>query len=520
MTAGVTSGERFRSWPEIQANAARGAGGLASIGIGEDDSVALMVRNDFATFELNMAAGQLGAYAVPINWHFTPEEAGYILTDCRAKALVIHADLLAQIRSGIPVGVKVLAVPTPPEIAAAYGLPPEACGVPEGVERWDAFVARSTPNTQPPKASRGSMIYTSGTTGRPKGVRRKPSDPVLQARAAEEVGKYWGLVADPSIVVLMNGPMYHSAPAAYGMGSARLGLNIVLQARFDAEEMLRLIDRHRVSHMHIVPTMFVRLLRLPDEVKRKYDLASLRWVTHGAAPCAPAVKRQMIEWWGPVINEYYGATETGVVVWHNSADALRKPGTVGRVVEGAVMRIVDDLGQDVKQGEVGEIYLRGPLLSDFTYNNDDAKRREVALGDLVTVGDVGYVDPDGFVYLCDRKRDMIISGGVNIYPAEIESVLIQMPGVRDCAVFGIPDEEFGEQICAYVETARDPARDSDATAAAIDAIAVRQYLAGHLARYKVPKVVEFIAALPREDSGKIFKRKLRAPYWEKAGRSI
>jgi long-chain acyl-CoA synthetase len=516
MTAGVTSGERFRSWPEIQANAARGAGGLASIGIGEDDSVALMVRNDFATFELNMAAGQLGAYAVPINWHFTPEEAGYILTDCRAKALVIHADLLAQIRAGIPAGVKVLAVPTPPEIAAAYGLPPEACAVPEGVESWDAFVARSAPNTQPPKASRGSMIYTSGTTGRPKGVRRKPSDPVLQAKAAEEVGKYWGLVADSSIVVLMNGPMYHSAPAAYGMGSARLGLNIVLQSRFDAEDMLRLIDRHRVSHMHIVPTMFVRLLRLPDEVKRKYDLASLRWVTHGAAPCAPAVKRQMIEWWGPVINEYYGATETGVVVWHNSAEALRKPGTVGRVVEGAVMRIVDDSGQDVAPGEVGEIYLRGPLLSDFTYNNDDAKRAEIALGDLVTVGDVGYVDPDGFVYLCDRKRDMIISGGVNIYPAEIESVLIQMPGVRDCAVFGIPDEEFGEQICACVEPARDP----DGAATAIDAIAVRQYLAGHLARYKVPKVVEFMVALPREDSGKIFKRKLRAPYWEKAGRSI
>ena len=516
MTAGVTSGERFRGWPEIQANAARGAGGLAAIGIGEDDSVALMVRNDFATFELNMAAGQLGAYAVPINWHFTPEEAGYILADCRAKALVIHADLLAQIRAGIPAGVKVLAVATPPEIAAAYGVPPERCAVPEGVEGWDAFVARSAPNTQPPRASRGSMIYTSGTTGRPKGVRRKPSDPVLQAKAAEEVGKYWGLVADPSIVVLMNGPMYHSAPAAYGMGSARLGLNIVLQPRFDAEDMLRLIARHRVSHMHIVPTMFVRLLRLPDDVKRKYDLASLRWVTHGAAPCAPAVKRQMIEWWGPVINEYYGATETGVVVWHNSADALRKPGTVGRVVEGAVMRIVDDRGQDVRQGEVGEIYLRGPLLSDFTYNNDDAKRREIALGDLVTVGDVGYVDPDGFVYLCDRKRDMIISGGVNIYPAEIESVLIQMPGVRDCAVFGIPDEEFGEQICAYVE----PVRDSEGAVAAIDASAVRQYLAGHLARYKVPKVVEFIAALPREDSGKIFKRKLRAPYWEKAGRSI
>jgi long-chain acyl-CoA synthetase len=257
--------------------------------------------------------------------------------------------------------------------------------------------------------------------------------------------------------------------------------------------------------------MFVRLLRLPAEVKKKYDLSSLRWITHGAAPCAPAVKREMIDWWGPMINEYYGATETGIVVWHNSAEALKKPGTVGRVVEGAIMRIVDEQGRDVKQGEIGEIYLRGPLLSDFTYNNDDAKRREIALGDLVTVGDVGYQDPDGYLFLCDRKRDMIISGGVNIYPAEIESVLIQMPGVRDCAVFGIPDEEFGEQICAHVEPL---------AGVSIDAMAVRCYLGQHLARYKVPKVVELSASLPREDSGKIFKRKLRAQYWEKAGRSI
>ena len=511
MTAGVTAGERFRSWADIQANAARAASGFTVLGLGEDDSVALMLRNDFATFEVNMAAGQLGIYAVPINWHFTPEEAGYILADSGAKVLVAHSDLLAQIAGGVPETVKVLVVPTPDEVAAAYHVPPEKRRAPRGVETWDAFVARHAPNAQPPKAARGSMIYTSGTTGRPKGVRRRPSTPEQQQLAAGEAAKYWGIKPDPSIVVMMNGPMYHSAPAAYGMGSARLGLNMVLQPRFEAEDMLRLIDRHKVSHMHIVPTMFVRLLRLPDEVKRRYDLSSLRWITHGAAPCAPAVKRQMIEWWGPVINEYYGATETGIVVWHDSQAALAKPGTVGRVVEGAVMRIVDAEGRDVKQGDVGEIYLRGPHLAEFTYNNDDAKRREIALGDLVTVGDVGYQDADGYVYLCDRKRDMIISGGVNIYPAEIEGVLIQMPGVRDCAVFGIPDEEFGEQICAHVEPQ---------AGATIDATVVRGYLGQHLARYKVPKVVEFSATLPREDSGKIFKRKLRAPYWEKAGRSI
>src|SRR5262249_30606260 len=301
----------------------------------------------------------------------------------------------------------------------------------------------------------------------------RPATPELQAASAEDVARYWGLRADPSAVVLMNGPMYHSAPAAYGMASARLGLGMVLQARFEAEGMLRLIARPPGSHMHIVPPLFVRLLRLPEEVRRRYDVSSLRWICHGAAPCAPAVKRQMIDWWGPVVSEYYGATETGICVWHDSHEALRKPGTVGHVVDGAVLRIVDAEGRDVKQGEVGEIFLRGPHLSDFTYNNDDAKRAEVALGELVTVGDVGYQDEDGYVYLCDRKRDMIISGGVNIYPAEIESVLIQMPGVRDCAVFGIPDEEFGEQVCAHVEPL---------PGAPIDAMAVRSYFGQHLAR--------------------------------------
>lgn len=510
-TAGVTAGERFRAWSEIQANAARAASGLAALGVGEDSSVALMLRNDFETFEVNMAAGQLGAYAVPINWHFTPEEANHILQDCGAKVLVAHTDLLAQIAGGVPEGVKVLAVPTPPEIAAAYNVSPEKRIAPAGVGLWQDFVAASPPRTEPPKAARGSMIYTSGTTGRPKGVRRRPSTPEQQAAASQEAAMFWGLKPDPGTVILMNGPMYHSAPAAYGMASARLGLHMVLQPRFEAEDMLRLIHNHRISHMHIVPTMFVRLLRLPQEVRQGYDVSSLRFITHGAAPCAPAVKRQMIEWWGPVINEYYGATETGVVVWHGSEEALRKPGTVGRLVPGGILRIVDEEGRDVKQGEVGEIYVRGPHLSEFTYNNDDAKRREVSLGDLVTVGDVGYLDADGFLFLCDRKRDMIISGGVNIYPAEIESALIQMPGVRDCAVFGIPDEEFGEQICAYVEPQPE---------AGLDANQVRAWLGQHLARYKVPKVVEFSAALPREDSGKIFKRKLRAPYWEKAGRSI
>jgi len=511
MGPGIQSGARFRGWAEIAQRAARAAGALHAAGVGEDDSVALMLRNDFATFETNMAAAQTGAYAVPVNWHFTAEEAGYILADCGAKVLVVHSDLLAAIRAGIPAGVRVLVVPTPPEIGEAYGVPESARTVPAGAELWDDFVAAGTPLAGPPKPSRGSMIYTSGTTGRPKGVRRRPSSPEQQQALAQSAASFWGLAPDPATVVLMNGPMYHSAPAAYGMLAARLGVSMVLQARFEAEDMLRLIARHRVSHMHIVPTMFVRLLRLPEEVRGRHDVSSLRFITHGAAPCPPEIKRRMLDWWGPVIHEYYGATESGVVVWGKPEDARARPGTVGRVVAGAALRVVDEQGRPLPPGGIGEIFIRGPHLGDFTYHNDDAKRRDVGLEDLVTVGDVGFVDAEGYVFLCDRKRDMIISGGVNIYPAEIEAALIAMPEVRDCAVFGIPDEEFGEQICAWIEP--QPGTTPDATS-------VHAWASERLARYKVPRVVEFAASLPREDSGKIFKRKLRAPYWEKAGRAI
>jgi long-chain acyl-CoA synthetase len=261
----------------------------------------------------------------------------------------------------------------------------------------------------------------------------------------------------------------------------------------------------------MVPTMFVRLLRLPEAVKRRYDLSSLRFVVHGAAPCPPAVKRQMIEWWGPVINEYYGGTETGGAVFHTAAEALRKPGTVGRPIEGAVVKVVDAAGCELGTNGVGEIYLGVAGNPDFTYQGLPEKRREIERDGLITLGDIGYLDADGYLFLCDRARDMVISGGVNIYPAEIETVLVTMPGVRDCAVFGIPDEEYGEALCAHIEV------EDDATLSADE---IGRFLRRHLASYKVPKHIEFCHALPREDSGKIYKRKLRAPYWDGTGRQI
>ena len=473
--------------------------------------MAVMLRNDFAFFEASMAANALGAHAVPINWHFRAEEAGYILRDSQAKVLVVHADLLEQIGQGIPEEAAVFVVATPPEVRAAYGISSEAGETPEDSTSWAAWrdqqTARELPEPPPPS----SMIYTSGTTGNPKGVRRAPFTEESANKFQEMVAHVFGFRPEGGFSTVVTGPMYHSAPNAYGLYAARSGGFCVLQPRFDPEDLLALIEKHRVTHLHMVPTMFVRLLKLPEAVRGCYDISSLEFVVHAAAPCPPEVKRRMIEWWGPVINEYYGATETGGVVYHDSEEALAKPGTVGRPIPGGIVKILDDEGNELPVGDVGEVYLGIEGFPDFTYNGLDEKRREIEKAGLVTVGDVGYLDDDGYLFLCDRKKDMVISGGVNIYPAEIENVLLDCPGVHDCAVFGIPNEEFGESLCAFVQPE---------TGSTLSAGEVQHYLSDHLAKYKVPRVVEFREELPREDSGKIFKRKLRAPYWESAGRQI
>ncbi|MGO4715101.1 acyl-CoA synthetase [Bradyrhizobium sp. 2TAF24] len=500
----IISGERAIDTPTIQARIARAATGFNSLGVSDGRPVAMMLRNDFALFEASSAAAALGSPVVPINWHLKADEVGYILADCGTDILVCHADLLPQIRDGLPKRLQLLVVTTPPEIAACYGVPPELCAVPDGCVDWDTWRDGHAPWTAAPLRA-SPMFYTSGTTGRPKGVRRAPMRPE-QAAAAEHIsGITYGVKPNENQIILMNGPMYHSAPNSYGMLAFRHGCTIVLEPRFDPEDLLQLIEKHRITHMHMVPTMFVRLLRLPDEVKTRYDLSSLRFVVHGAAPCPIEVKQAMIRWWGPVINEYLGSTETGIPVWHNSAEALAKPGTVGRVIEGGVVRIYRPDGTECAVGEPGEIYMRQTAISDFDYHGKTGARAAAGRADLVSVGDVGFFDADGYLFLCDRKSDMVISGGVNIYPAEIENTLIGMDGVRDCAVFGIPDEEFGERLCAYIEPE---------TGAELTSAAVQDYLKRRLANFKVPREVNFIPALPREASGKIFKRKLRAPYWE------
>ena len=497
----IISGDRSISYPDIMQRIAKAATGFKALGAGETAPVAMMLRNDFALFETAFGAGAIGARIVPINWHLKGEEVGYILADSGAKLLVCHADLLPQIADGLPKDLPVLIVRTPPEIAAAYGVAEAATGVPDGATDFDAWREQQAPIENPPKRAL-TMFYTSGTTGRPKGVKRGAMTPE-QAAASERVGAIaYGLKPDNQ-VVLMNGPMYHSAPSSYGLMAFRHGSTIVLEPRFDPEELLQLIQQHRVTNMHMVPTMFVRLLRLPDDVKARYDLSSLRNIIHGAAPCPVHVKQAMIEWWGLVINEYLGSTETGVPIWHSSEEALKKPGTVGRTIEGGVVRIYRPDGTQCDVGEPGEIYMRQTSVPDFDYQGRPEARAEAGRDGLISVGDVGYLDEDGYLFMCDRKRDMVISGGVNIYPAEIESTLIGMDGIRDCAVFGVPDDEFGERLVGCVEL------EDGATIVPAD---IQAYLKQRLANFKVPKDIHFHAALPRESTGKIFKRKLRDQY--------
>ncbi len=507
----MISGERSLTHPELQSRALHVAGGLETLGIGEGDTVAFILRNDFAFFEAAMGAAIVGAYAVPINWHFKTKEVRYILVDCEAKMVVIHADLLPELKSAIPDGVMILVVNTPPEIQSAYGLDPDLCVVGDTDQDWDVWRDAQEPWAKPPLASRSNIIYTSGTTGMPKGVVREPPTAEQQERTGHLLAEVFGLKPDIDICTVVTGPIYHAAPNAYALVAAGLGGTVILQPRFDEEELLKLIDQHKVTHLHMVPTMFVRLLKLPHDVRDKYNLSSLNFVVHAAAPCPPDIKRRMIEWWGLIINEYYAATETGPPIFHTAEEALKKPGTVGRLLEGAVVKIFDPDGNTLPVGGIGEIYIQVKDQTSFTYKNNAQKRADMERHGLVTVGDIGYFDEDGYLFICDRANDMVISGGVNIYPKEIEGVLIDMPGVRDCAVFGIPNEEFGESLCAHIEL--------DA-GASVEATEVRAWLAERLAKYKVPKTVVFTNRLPREDSGKIMKRKLREKYWEDAGRSI
>jgi long-chain acyl-CoA synthetase len=357
------------------------------------------------------------------------------------------------------------------------------------------------------------MNYTSGTTGRPKGVRRALSgQPPGESDLAAPLLGYHVSKDETDNVHLLACPWYHTAPLIMSMPSVHMGHTLSIMDKFDPSHALELIERDRVTITHMVPTQFVRLLAVPDEVKERFDVSSLRHVIHGAAPCPPEVKRRMIEWWGPVLEEYYASTEGvgGTIIF--SDEWLAKPGSVGKARGDNEIVILGDDGERLPPGEIGTVY--STARGGFEYFKDPEKTAKARTGKYSTVGDVGYMDEDGYLYLCDRKVDMIISGGVNIYPAEVEHALINHPKVVDVAVFGIPSEEWGEEVKAVVEPRADVSGDSDLVGELLE------YLRERIARYKVPKSIDFVSEMPRDPSGKLYKRKLRDPYWAGRARAI
>jgi long-chain acyl-CoA synthetase len=497
---GVRCGERFSTYPELFGRAMRATGGLSQLGVGAGDRVALLLRNSIEFLEASIATVPLGASAVPINWHWRGEEIAHVLLDSAAKALVVHADLWPAIAHAVPEGVAIVVVPADGE---------DPTELPPGGLAWPDWLRDSEPWAQPPERAPVSIIYTSGTTGRPKGVVRTPATDAQREEMQALLGEIFQLGEQERTVI--PAPMYHTAPNVYALASAIRGMDMTIMPGFDAEDFLRIVAEHRVTVAQMVPTMFVRLLALPEHVRSSYDLSSLRWIVHAAAPCPPDVKRAMIEWLGPIVAEYYGSTETGPVVFCTSEEWLAHPGTVGRAIERAVVKVVGPDGSELPAGESGEVYMWLDVWPDFTYAGDEERRRAVERDGLVSCGDIGYLDAEGYLYLNDRRSDMVISGGVNIYPAEIEACLLSLPGVRDCAVFGIPDAEFGEALAAHVELDE---------GVRLTAEEVCEHVRSRLAGYKTPRLVEFSDSLPREDSGKIFKRRLREPYWAGHDRAI
>ena len=487
-------------------DAARAASGLIDLGAA-DGRVALFLRNDVTFLTASEAARLAGSSTLPINWHLKADDVAYILEDSGSRIVVAHADLWHGVAEHLPARLRgqltVILVPTPSTICAAFKVDQALGTVPAGARDWIAFVADNAPITEPRTTDHYPLLYTSGTTGRPKGVQR------LAATRPAPVA--YDAFFEPDMRTHLAAPFYHSAPNRFLQGTFQMGGTLVLPERFDAEATLQDIERHRITTSFMVPAMLQRLARLPEKARHGYDLSSLRHVVIAGAPCPAELKAAMIDWWGPVIYEYYGSTETSALTFASSADALERPGTVGKAVPTARVEVLDDTGIPCAAGVTGEIYGRRQDIPDFTYLNQPEARAEAAIGDLVSVGDIGYLDDDGFLFLSDRKTDLIISNGVNIYPAQVEAALLAHEAVADCAVFGIPDSAAGEAVAAIVQSCDGEPLDSQTLA---------DFLKQKIASYMVPKLIELRQDFPRDASGKIRKRDLRAPFWDGTNRAI
>jgi long-chain acyl-CoA synthetase len=489
----VDPDERSIGYAELAGAADRYGAGLQQLGLRAGDCLVVMLPNGAELVELFFAAIECGLYIVPINWHLTGPEVAYIVQDSDAKAFVSHARFAEA------------------AAVAAASLPERSRFAVGEIGGFRPLAELAVDGVPADRTQGAPMVYTSGTTGKPKGVKRPLSgaDPYDVPLASRGFFAGFGITAFDDNVHLCGSPLYHTAVLNFVTISVQLGHTVVLMSRFDAEQMLRLIDTYRVTHSHMVPTQFTRLLALPEAVRAKYDVSSLRTMIHGAAPCPNEVKRAMLDWWGPVVVEYYAATEGGGATIF-ADEWLRKPGSVGKAWSYSVIKILDESGAELAPNQPGLVYLQMGG-SSFAYHNSEEKTRESRVGELFTVGDIGYLDEDGYLFLCDRKSDMIISGGVNVYPAEIEGELVMHPAVADVAVFGVPDEEWGEAIKAVVQPAEGVAPSDELTAQ------IMAFAAERLAKYKLPRVVEYTGELPRDDNGKLYKRKLRDASW--AGRA-
>ena len=488
----VISAERVLTVREFNGRTNQFARAMRRLGMRPGDSVALISPNRAEWAEVWFGALRCGLRVTPINFRLQADEAAYIIDDCEARAVVV---------GGIPESSRPLLSALPDRVSARLSLGLDA----PGFDDYEAVVsAESAADLEDPVLG-GWMMYTSGTTGRPKGVHR----PNLQGAVGRSPVQARSVIGDyvpGEDVHLCTGPLYHSAINNMSLHMPLTsGAAVVIMPRFDAEEALALIERYRVTQTHMVPTMFHRLLQLPEETRKAYDLSSLRLVIHGAAPCPVAVKRAMIDWLGPIIFEYFGMTEAVGGAHIDSLTWLEKPGSVGLPVFGALM-IADEELHPLPAGEAGLIYFAVPAERRFEYFHDEDKTRATFNGDWITLGDVGYLDDDGFLFLTDRSANLILSGGVNIYPAEIDEALFAHPAVSDVATIGVPNDEWGEEVKAVVQLAA-PYQGSPELEQELIA-----FCRDRLAHYKCPKSVDFADELPRQENGKIYKRLLREQY--------